>query len=115
MSASGCIAQVGVPLQDASRKLTLALKGCYFDEIARGIKCEEYRLCTPYWERRLVGIAYDWIVLTRGYPKSDDAERRLVIPFRGYLVRTILYPHFGPLPVDVFAILVAPAAERRRS
>lgn len=86
--------------------LTIPLKGIYFDQIKDGIKAEEFRLVTDYWRKRLEHRHYDRIVLTRGYPKADDHERRLVKPWRGYIERTILHPHFGAEPVRVFAIRV---------
>jgi hypothetical protein len=88
------------------RTLTLPLKAIYFHQIKSGEKPEEFRLCTPYWARRLVGREYDRIVLTLGYPKSDDTERRLVRPWRGYVIKTIKHHHFGPHPVTVYAINV---------
>ncbi len=88
------------------RVLTLALKGEYFDAIKAGSKAEEFRLVTPYWRRRLEGRSYDQVVLTRGYPRADDAERRLVLPWRGYRLASIVHPHFGPDQVEVFAIRV---------
>lgn len=93
------------------RVLTLPLKGIYFDAIRDGTKTEEFRLCTPYWRKRLEGRTYDRIVLTKGYPSADDAARRLVLPWRGYRVTTITHPHFGDKPVEVFAI----AAWNRRA
>lgn len=86
--------------------LHLALKGEYFDAIKAGMKTEEYRLCTPYWMKRLASPfgLYDRIVLTRGYPPRGDAERRLVLPWQGYTIKTITHPHFGPHPVTVYAI-----------
>lgn len=86
--------------------LTLAVKGVYFNQIKSGDKTEEYRLCTPYWAYRLVYREYDQIVLTLGYPKRDDTNRRLVLPWRGYTIKTITHPHFGPDPVTVYAINV---------
>lgn len=92
--------------------LTLPLKAEYFDAIKHGRKVEEYRLVTDYWRKRLVGRSYDRIVLTKGYPSRDDHDRRLVLPWRGYTVKTITHPHFGPDPVEVFAIDVfAPIQE----
>jgi hypothetical protein len=88
--------------------LTLPLNGIYFDQIKAGTKTEEYRLVTDFWSKRLVARRYDQIVLTRGYPKADDAARRLTLPWRGYEVKTITHPHFGPDPVEVFAICVHP-------
>ncbi|KDD44670.1 hypothetical protein L532_2287 [Bordetella bronchiseptica OSU095] len=92
--------------------LHLALKGEYFDAIKAGTKTEEYRLCTPYWQKRLANHfgLYDRIVLTRGYPKRTDEARRLVLPWQGYAIKSITHPHFGPDPVMVYAIKVAQEA-----
>ncbi|WP_306109960.1 hypothetical protein [Pseudomonas sp. Leaf58] len=86
--------------------LTLALKGEYFDAILAGTKQEEYRLVTPYWRKRLEGRDYSCIELTRGYPRRDDASRRLRLPWKGFRVITLTHPHFGAEPVTVFAINV---------
>jgi len=86
--------------------LHLALQRAYFDQIEAGSKGEEYRLCTPYWRRRLEGRTFDAIVLTLGYPPRNDNARRIVRPWRGYTIKTITHPHFGPAPVQVFAIRV---------
>ncbi|MDR6453939.1 ASCH domain-containing protein [Variovorax paradoxus] len=92
----------------APRTLHLPLKGEYFDQIKAGTKPEEYRLCTPFWGKRLMGRNYDTITLTRGYPSRDDTARRLVLPWRGFAIKVITHPHFGPAPVSVFAIRVTP-------
>lgn len=89
------------------RILTIPVKGIYFDQIRAGTKPREYRLMTDYWHKRLVGRDYDYIVLTRGYPKASDTERRVVLPWLGYEVETITHPHFGADPVQVFAIDVS--------
>jgi hypothetical protein len=86
--------------------LILPLKGEYFDQIEAGTKPEEFRLCTPYWTKRLVGRQYRNVILTRGYPRADDQSRRLTRHWKGYVVRTITHPHFGDAPVEVFAINV---------
>ncbi|EHK65254.1 ASCH domain-containing protein [Achromobacter arsenitoxydans] len=104
--------------------LHLALKGEYFDAIRAGTKTEEYRLCTAYWSRRLEdrdladslehGFGrYKNIVLTRGYPRRDDTERRLVVPWNGFTIKTITHPHFGPDPVGVYAIDVRAATDNK--
>lgn len=87
--------------------LILPLKGVYFDAIAAGTKLEENRLCTHYWKLRLIGRTYENIILTRGYPRKDDQSRRLVRRWNGYQIKTITHEHFGPDPVEVFAIDVS--------
>ena len=84
--------------------LHLSLIGEYFHQIKAGTKGKEYRLCTPYWSKRLVGRTYTRIVLTLGYAKADDTERRISCPWQGYTIETIQHEHFGPDPVTVFAI-----------
>lgn len=84
--------------------LTLPIKAEYFDQIKDGTKPEEYRLQTPYWQKRLEGRTYGRLILTLGYPKRTDTARRLELPWRGYTVRTITHPHFGLHPVRVYAI-----------
>ena len=46
------------------------------------------------------------IELMRGYPKRDWQDRFLNLPWRGGRVTTITHPHFGPDPVEVYAIKV---------
>lgn len=88
------------------RELILPLKGIYFDQIKAGTKLFEYRLRTPYWTKRLEKAAtFRRLVLTRGYPPADDTQRRLALPWRGYVNTTIHHEHFGPEPVEVFAII----------
>lgn len=89
--------------------LHLPTRALYFDQIANGEKLEEYRLVTEYWQKRLDGHSYSRIVLTRGYPKGGGVEgsTRLTLPWRGYQIKTITHPHFGPEPVEVFAIDVS--------
>ena len=88
--------------------LVLPLKAEFFNAIKAGTKPEEYRLRNAYWRRRLEGRTFERIVLTLGYPKRGDTERRLVMPWRGLRVTTLQHPLFGPAPVEVYAIKVAP-------
>lgn len=88
--------------------LILPLKREYFEAIRDGSKPEEFRLCNNYWRRRLAGKEFARIVLTLGYPARHDEARRLVRPWRGFTIKTITHPHFGPEPVEVFAIQVQP-------
>nr|WP_315471713.1 ASCH domain-containing protein [uncultured Rhodoferax sp.] len=87
--------------------LRLSLIGEYFHQIKAGAKLEEYRLCTPYWAKRLVGRSYDQIEIAWGYPKANDKERRILRKWTGYTIKTMQHKHFGPEPVTVFAIDVS--------
>lgn len=86
--------------------LVLPVKRIYFEQMRDGTKKVEYRLTTPFWRKRLEGKKYDRVVITLGYSKKDDIERRLIFPWRGFTVQTITHPHFGNEPVKVFAIAV---------
>lgn len=85
--------------------LHLNLKGEYFDAIKAGTKMYEYRLAGK-WLKRIQGKTFGRILLKRGYPKRDDAERIIERPWRGYSIETRTHPHFGPEPVEVLAIQV---------
>lgn len=93
--------------------LQIAVKGEYFDAIKIGEKTEEYRLYNKYWCARLLREAwedspreYDRLIITKGYPRKDDASRRIDVKYNGYEIKTIIHPHFGEKPVTVFAIKV---------
>lgn len=86
--------------------LHLPLKAIYFDQIKAGTKALEYRLRTPYWIKRLSKGPFRNIVLTSGYPPAADTDRRMVLPWRGFVETTLQHEHFGAEPVDVFAIIV---------
>ena len=88
------------------RILTLNLKRLYFDEIRSLTKSFEYRLCTPYWKKRLENQVFDEIVIKLGYPKSSEESKILRRPWRGMEIQTITHPFFGPEPVTVYAIRV---------
>lgn len=93
--------------------LHLSLKGEYFLAILSGEKLEEYREVTPFWEKRLVGRSYDKMVITWGYPKGDDTDKRIILPYFGYRLATLTHRHFGPDPVQVFAIDVSHCVDFR--
>lgn len=86
------------------KSLTLNLKREYFEQIKSGIKTEEYRLCTPYWSKRLKGKTFDKIIIKLGYPKNSEIEKILEFKYLGYEIKTIKHKHFGSDPVKVFAI-----------
>lgn len=93
-----------------TKTLTVPINGIYFDQIAGGVKREEYRLANDYWSKRLIGRDYERVVLTRGYPKGGGVEgrTRLTLPWRGYQRKTITHEFFGGEPVDVYAIILSP-------
>ena len=86
------------------KTLTLNLKREYFEQIKSGIKTEEYRLCTPYWSKRLENKNYDKVVIKLGYPKNSEIEKILEFKYSGYEIKTINHKHFGNDPVKVYAI-----------
>lgn len=86
------------------KTLTLNLKREYFEQIKSGIKTEEYRLCTPYWQKRLKGKTFDKIIIKLGYPKNSEIEKILEFKYLGYKIKTISHKHFGENPVEVYAI-----------
>lgn len=95
---------------DQMPSLVLPLKGVYFDEIVAGTKPQEFRLCTPYWAKRLEGRSYGAVTITKGYPAASDTERRRTYPWRGFERKTITHPFFGTEPVEVYAINVGEPA-----
>ena len=73
------------------RILHLTLHRRYFDQIAIGVKKNEYRDMTPYWTKRLLGKVYDEVHFRNGYSidrpfmrvqwlgiQSDITNRRFV-------------------------------------
>ena len=60
------------------KTLHLPLKRCYFEQIRDGSKPEEYRLCTPFWHRRLEGrtFAQSLTEKEKNYRSLGDAEVR---------------------------------------
>lgn len=86
--------------------LILNLKREYFEEIKTGIKKEEYRLCTPYWKKRLENKNFEDLIIRLGYPKRGDKEKELTFPYKGYEIKIITHPHFGNVPAKVYAIKI---------
>lgn len=95
------------PIRSEDPVLIIALKGEYYDAIEDGSKIHEFRLTKPYWRRRLEGRSYSAVELTRGYPAADDTSRRMRRAWKGFDIRKITHPHFGPAEVEVFAIDVS--------
>lgn len=95
--------------------LVLPVKQIYFDDIKAGSKGEEFRLVTPYWSKRLIGKTFDRVIVTLGYPRADDMERRQIFPWQGYAKIRKTHPHFGPDEVEVFAIKLYEPEQLRRA
>jgi ASC-1-like (ASCH) protein len=87
--------------------LVLPLKGIYFDQIKSGTKTLEYRVINDYWSKRLIGKEYDRVILTKGYPRKDDHDRRIVRRWLGFHEMLITHEHFGNVPTWVYAIDVS--------
>lgn len=85
-------------------KLHLHVKTVYFNQIRSGEKTTENRLVNAYWNKRLDGRQYDGVVIYNAY--KPGAENRMAFPWRGFDLRTITHPHFGGLPVTVYAIRI---------
>lgn len=84
--------------------LYLNLKTEFFNQIKAGIKPFEFRECTDFWTKRLVGRDYDFVSFACGYPKKTDKEKFIVAEYKGYEIQKITHPHFGDKEVTVFAI-----------
>jgi hypothetical protein len=91
-----------------TNKLILHVRRRYFILIAEGKKAFEYRLVTPYWEKRLLGREYEYIEIHCGYPKKGDRSRIIRRQWNGFVViEDFVHEEFGSDPVRVFAIDVA--------
>lgn len=84
--------------------LVLNVTGFYFGQIDSGKKPEEYRLCTPFWKKRIEGKKFDCVEIRLGYPKNNDTNKIIRFAWDGYVNREIIHPHFGDKLVKVYAI-----------
>lgn len=87
--------------------LILPVKQKWFDQIKSGIKTKEYRLDNDYWRSRLLGKSFDKVIITLGYPKRNDATRRIEFPWRGYETDIIRHEEWDNVPRQVFVIRLA--------
>jgi len=55
--------------------LNLTLHRHWFEQIASGQKTEEYRFCSPFWERKLDGRHFDEIHFRNGYSPDSPWMR----------------------------------------
>ena len=73
------------------RVLQLTLFKRFFDEIAAGLKREEYREIKEYWTKRLIK-EYDVIEFRNGYAANAPMMR---VEYCGYEIKTIVHPITG--------------------
>jgi len=84
--------------------LHLHVRHIYFNQYKEGDKPEEYREYNDHWIRQLVGREYDNLFYYAAYPKKEETSKIAVMPYKGYVIKTITHPHFGNTPTKVFAI-----------
>lgn len=92
------------PPKKKERVLYLSVKKKWFDQMLDGSKTEEYRLVTPYWEKRLVDSEYDYIVISNGYPKKADYHKRLRFAWNGCWRQSLVHEEWNKVPQEVFTI-----------
>lgn len=83
--------------------LVLRVQRRWFEEMRAGLKTEEHVAVTPHWLGRLTGQRFERLVIELAYPKQHDSVRRLVFPYRGYVVKTVDRPS-GKQSVFAFAL-----------
>lgn len=71
----------------------------WFDQIASGIKTEEYREFKEYWYNKLVDRNYDVIVFRNGYAKDSPVMQ---IDYNGVYLKTITWD--SGITEEVFAL-----------
>lgn len=92
------------PCRFKTETLVVNVKREYFEAMKAGIKTEEYRLKTPYWQKRLEGKHFDYVEVCLGYPKADDHERRLTFECKGIKTALVSHPIWANEPKFVYAI-----------
>jgi len=84
--------------------LILPVKKKWFDLIKSGEKKFEYRLRNEYWKKRLEGKTFSKVVITLGYPKKEDLEKRIEFEWLGYEEIEITSEEWENIPQEVFSI-----------
>lgn len=98
--------------------LQMSLKKQWFEMTKAGIKTEDYREITPYWEKRLFYKSkelkddgfhfyfkkFDFNIMTLGYPKSSDTDRILKLEHKGIEIRTG-NPDWGAEPNKFYFVI----------
>lgn len=84
--------------------LHLNLDKEYFLDIKSGCKKEEYREVKDFWTKRLVGKIYHEIHIKLGYPKPEEKDKIIILPWRGFEKKIITHKKFDNIPKEVYAI-----------
>lgn len=92
---------ITIQLHYMRTNLFLILKKEYFDQITQGVKTEEYRQVTDYWQRRLLNRKYNKIIFQLGYQKGAP---RIQSDWSGYDIKEVIHPFFNNKKTEVFAI-----------
>ena len=96
------------------KNLQLSLKIEWFKMTKAGIKTEDYREITPYWEKRLVCAReyggrpsfylFKTNTMTLGYPSKTDTDRILKLEHKGIEIRTG-NPEWGAEPNKLYFVI----------
>jgi hypothetical protein len=70
------------------RILHMTIKKKWFDQIAAGVKPEEFREIKPYWAKRLEGKQYDRIIFRNGYSLDSPS---MAVEYHGYTRKVITW------------------------
>jgi len=92
-------------MQQKPKILHLHVRRIYFNQIKEGSKKLEYRRRNKFWSKILYQF-YDEVWIYDGYPPAGEKDRILKFNYKGYAEHTIQHEHFGPEPVEVFAIIL---------
>ena len=67
--------------------LTFNLKKEWFEKIKSGEKTHEYREVKPYWQKRLLNNPSGYICFCLGYPKENEAYKRLYAKIKNITIK----------------------------
>jgi hypothetical protein len=87
-----------------SDTITLHVRKEYFNQILSGEKTFEFRKVSDYWTNRLSTGLLKHIVIMCGYPRNEELDKMIFLPWRGYKLTQITHKEFGNDPIIVYAI-----------
>ncbi len=68
--------------------LFLTLKSEYFQQMLDGTKNEEYRLITPFFDKRLLNREYKFVMFQNGYSPVSPRLKRV---YNGFYKKRMIY------------------------